>query len=115
MKYILMTFLFVIILAGCTNEGLKEANFVNVKPSISIDGKEYIITKDTVDSNSIEKEFAKITKINEIVSYPDESNPYKNLGKVYTIKGKNSNEEIALEINNKLFLSKIVLEYTENK
>ena len=107
MKYILMTFLFVIILAGCANEGLRGAYFVNVKPSISIDGKEYIITKDTVDSNSIEKEFAKITKISEIVSYPDESNPYKNLGKVYTIKGKNPNIEIALEINNKIFLGRV--------
>lgn len=94
-----------VILYGCGSKNMKDAVFTNVKPSVTIDSREYIVSQNATDKDQIEKQIAVVTKVNNIVSYPDETNPYKNIGKIYKLKNENENNKVAVEINGILYIA----------
>ena len=47
--------------------------------------------------------WGKVTKINAVVSYMEAEDPYKNPNKIYKIKNKNTEEVIAIEVNDKIY------------
>ncbi len=106
-KYSILLVICIMFLGGCSNSSIKQAQFTNLKPSISLEGKEYIVSKDVVDKNTIAEQIAKVTTISNIVSYSEKDNPYKKIGKIYKIKGENIEKAIAVEINDSIYLAKI--------
>lgn len=85
---------------------LEKAVFINVKPTIRMGDIEYLITNDIISSDKLIKQVGKVTQIIELASYMD--NPYKNPSRVYKIKDKKIEEEVALKMNSKFYIAKFI-------
>jgi hypothetical protein len=97
-----------IMLSGCNTNKLSNAEFTNLTPAvIKIDNLTYLLTDEVLATNEVEKQIGKITSIQEIVSYSDDQNPYKNPGKIFKVKDMNIEEAIAIKVNDKLYKANI--------
>ena len=105
--FICFSLVFSSLLFGCGSKNLKNAIFTNLEPSITIDNEEYIISNNTVNKDGVGEQIAKVTSINKVISYSDENDPYKKIGKIYKIKNESQDKIIAIEINDTLYLAEI--------
>ena len=96
------------LLIGCNRNTLSSAEFTNTKPAvIKTNQTTYILTDNILENNEVGRQIGKIDKVYTIVSYLDEDNPYKNLSGIYQIENIKIEEEIAVQINDKLYRAKI--------
>lgn len=93
-----------ILLSGCNTNKLSSAEFTNTTPAvIKIDNLTYLMTDEVLATNEVEEQIGKITRIQEIVSYSEDQNPYKSLNEIFEIKDINIEEAIAINVNDKLY------------
>lgn len=91
-------------LTGCSGCSVKKASFTNTMPAIiDFNDTTYILTDEVISSEELGKQIGKITKVNAIVSYLEENDPYKNPNKIYKIKDIKSEDSIAVQVNKKFF------------
>lgn len=85
---------------------LSSAVFTNTTPAvIKIDNLIYRMTDEVLASNEVEKQIGKITQIHELVSYPEDQNPYKSPSEIFAIKGINIEEAVAIKVNDSIFFA----------
>lgn len=97
-----------ILLSGCNTNKLSSAEFTNLTPAvIKIDNLTYLMTDEVLATNEVEEQIGKITRIQEIVSYSEEQNPYKSPSKIFKVKDINIEEAIAIKVNDKLYKANI--------
>ncbi|WP_391209535.1 hypothetical protein [Psychrobacillus sp. L4] len=97
-----------ILLSGCNTNKLSSAEFINNTPAvIKIDNLTYLMTDEVLSTTEVEEQIGKITQIHNIVSYPEDQNPYKNPSKIFKVKDINTEEAIAIQVNNKLYKATI--------
>ncbi len=87
---------------------LKDATFVNLAPSVSIDSIKYNISDIEISNDELGNVIAKVTKKSEIVSYLDSENPYKNVDYIKNVLNEDSSELVAVRINGLYYLAKRV-------
>lgn len=103
---LIVLFWAVILLCGCEHNGMYKAVFTNTKPAIiNMNGVTYSLTEEELKEDLIQREVGKVDRINEVVSYLEEDNPYKNIEGIYSIKDEKVVEKIALKINNKIYVA----------
>ncbi|WP_316572710.1 hypothetical protein [Neobacillus sp. YIM B06451] len=104
-KAITIGLLFVsILLSGCNMNKLSSAEFTNLTPAIiKIDNLTYLMTDEVIAINEVEEQIGKINRIQEIVSYSEDQNPYKSPSKIFKVKDINIEEAIAIKVNDKLY------------
>lgn len=97
-----------IILSGCNSNNLSDAEFTNLTPAeIKMDNFAYLMTDEVVTTNDVEEQIGKVTQIQEIVSYSEDQNPYKNPSKIFKVKAISVEEAIAIQVNDKLYIANI--------
>ncbi|MGN7478771.1 hypothetical protein ACTHOQ_13035 [Solibacillus silvestris] len=108
-KAITITLIFVsTILAGCNSSNFSEAIFTNFTPAeIKMDNVTYIMTDEVLTADEVADQIGKVTQIQEIVSYPEDQNPYKNPGKIFNVKNVSAGKTIAIQVNDKLYMANI--------
>ncbi|SDN26867.1 hypothetical protein SAMN05518871_104129 [Psychrobacillus sp. OK028] len=93
-----------ILLSGCNTNKLSSAEFTNTTPAkIKIDNLTYLMTDEVLATKEVEEQIGKITRIQTIVSYSKDQNPYISPSKIFEIKDINIEEAIAIEVNDKLY------------
>jgi hypothetical protein len=93
-----------ILLTGCNTNKLSSAEFTNTTPAkIKIDNLTYLMTDEVLDINEVKDQISKITRIQELVSYSKDQNPYKSPSKIFEIKDIDIEEAIAIKVNDKLY------------
>jgi len=96
------------LLSGCTTNKLSDAEFTNLTPAkIKIDNFTYLMTDEVLATNEAEEQIGKVTQIQEIVSYPEDQNPYKNPSKIFKVKDISVEKAIAIQVNDKLYIANI--------
>lgn len=106
-KITIMLILVLILFTGCNSTNILNAEFTNVTPAkIEMNGSTYLLTDEILSTNEVDKQIGKITQVHAIVSYLEDENPYKNPSKIYEVKNMKTEEAIAVEVNNKLYISK---------
>lgn len=97
-----------IILSGCNSNNLSDAEFTNLTPAeIKMDNSTYLMTDEVVTTNEVEEQIGKVTKIQKIVSYSEDQNPYKDPSKIFRLKDVSVQKAIAIQVNDKLYLANI--------
>src|SRR5690606_36462070 len=93
-----------ILLSGCSMNKLSEAEFTKLTPAvIKIDNLTYLMTDEVLATHETEEQIGEITQIHALVSYSEDQNPYKGLGKIFKVKDVTSEEAIAIKVNDKLY------------
>ncbi|WP_316568760.1 hypothetical protein [Neobacillus sp. YIM B06451] len=94
--------------SGCNSNNLSDAQFTNLSPAvIKMYNFTYLMTDEVVTTNEVEEQIGKITNIQELVSYSEDQNPYKNPGKIFRIKDISVEKAIAIQVNDKLNIANI--------
>ncbi|MEK4252108.1 hypothetical protein [Paenibacillus sp. FSL W7-1287] len=108
-KAITLGLIFVsMMLSGCNMNKLSSAEFTNLTPGlIKIDNFTYLMNDEVLPTNEVEKQIAKITKIQAVVSYSEDQNPYKNPSEIFKIKDINVEVAIAIQVNDNLYKENI--------
>ena len=65
------------------------------------------MTDEVLTTNEIEEQIGKVTKIQEIVSYPEDQNPYKKPSQIFKVKDISVQKTIAIQVNDKLYIANI--------
>lgn len=95
---------FSIFLIGCNASKLSSAEFTNTTPAvIKMDDFTYSMTDEALSTHEVEEQIGEITKIQVMVSYAEDQDPYKSPGKVFKVKAINIEESIAIQANDKLY------------
>lgn len=106
-KHKLLLILSAIIVAHCLVIGIhyfsmEKVTFINTSPIIKMNDKWYIVTKEILTKDKLGRQVGRVTKYVKAASYIEE--PYKNPSKVYEIKDKSIDEEVALKMNGENYL-----------
>ncbi|MEH7111739.1 hypothetical protein V7124_05065 [Neobacillus niacini] len=97
-----------IILSGCNSNNLSDAEFANLTPAeIRMDNSTYLLTDEVLTTDEVEEQIGKAAKIQEIVSYSEDQNPYKNPSKIFKVKDVSVEKAIAIQVNDKLYIANI--------
>ena len=93
-----------ILLSGCNTNKLSSAEFINLTPAvIKIDSLTYLMTDEVLATDEVEEQIGMITRIQALVSYSENQNPYKSPSEIFEIKEINIEEAIAIKVNDKLY------------
>ncbi|MBD7944386.1 hypothetical protein H9650_09695 [Psychrobacillus sp. Sa2BUA9] len=93
-----------ILLSGCNTNKISNAEFTNTTPAkIKIENLTYLMTDEVLATNEVEVQIGKITRIQEIVSYSEDENPYKSPSKIFKIINTDIEESIAIKVNDMLY------------
>jgi hypothetical protein len=93
-----------ILLSGCNTNKLSSAEFINTTLAvIKIDNLTYLLSDEVLATNEVEEQIGKITRIQALVSYSEDQNPYKSASGIFEIKDINIEEAIAIKVNDKLY------------
>ncbi|OCA88421.1 hypothetical protein A8F94_24490 [Bacillus sp. FJAT-27225] len=80
------------------------AEFTNLTPAvIKMDNLTYLMTDEVLGTNEVEQQIGKIIRIQEIVSYTEDQNPYKSPSKIFKVKDASIKDAIAIKVNDKLY------------
>jgi len=103
---LVMLVLLIVSILVVLDSSMESAVFINVKPTLQMNDVEYLVTEDEISKDKIEKQVGRVTQIILLVSYLEENNPYKKPSKIYKIKDKEIEDEVALEMNNKFYIAR---------
>ncbi|MUG44307.1 hypothetical protein [Paenibacillus woosongensis] len=108
-KAITMSLIFVsIILSGCNSKKLSDAEFTNLTPAeIKMGNFTYLMTDEVLTTDEVEEQIGKVTQIQEMVSYSEDQNPYKNPSEIFKVKDTSVEKAIAIQVNDKLYIANI--------
>lgn len=92
---------------GCNITNKLKGEFTNLTPGeVQINEATYLLTDEIISNEDVQEEIGEITQVHEIVSYMENDNPYKNLGKIYKLKDIEMEEGIGVEVNNRIYIAK---------
>ena len=106
-------FSYIVLLSGYTilkqQPSVKSATLENLKPSIMFENREYLINMNTiVDKKNIGKQVAKVTRVTILISYSENNDPYKILGKICIVNGELPENKLAIEIGNSFYIAEVI-------
>jgi hypothetical protein len=100
----LVFLLFFILFLGYSTNKLTNAEFTNTpSPMIKMNDATYVMTEEILPADNVEEQIGKITKINTLVSYPPDKDPYENPSRIFKVKDIEIEDAIAIEVNFKLY------------
>ena len=98
---------FFLFLTGCSVNNLSDAEFTNVTPAeIRMNNVTYFLTDELLTTDEVNRQIGEITKVNAIVSYTEEQNPYRKPNKIFEVKDIKIEDAIAVQVNGRLYKAK---------